>query len=48
MMFSAAHKNIEQEKLMSAYFIFHVRIRDAEKMNAYYDKAGATIEPFHH
>ncbi|MBI5932562.1 MAG: DUF1330 domain-containing protein [Chloroflexi bacterium] len=33
---------------MSTYFIFHVRIHDTEKMNAYYDKAGATIEPFHH
>lgn len=31
---------------MPAYFIFHVRIHDQEKMEAYYDKAGATIEPF--
>ncbi|MBI3168970.1 MAG: DUF1330 domain-containing protein [Chloroflexi bacterium] len=33
---------------MSAYFIFHARIHDQEKMEAYYDKAGATIKPFRH
>ena len=38
---------IEEEKRMAAYFIFHNRIHNAEKMQEYISKALETLAPYH-
>jgi uncharacterized protein (DUF1330 family) len=33
---------------MSAYFVFHIRIHDEEKMQEYYPKANGALAPYNH
>jgi uncharacterized protein (DUF1330 family) len=37
----------EEAELMAAYFVWHNRVRDAEKMREYLSKAHETLAPYH-